>query len=369
MTSHSILSPSSYGRLAYCRAAPTMEHDYPGDDTQSSREGTAAHEYAYGLMDGTEGLAVGVLNAATRLEYTQEMADGAQLYADDIASTLGPQWRGYVRLEQRIDLDNLHPEAWGTPDALAVYPKHIFCWDYKFGHLYVDAFENWQMIGYVSKLVESLSPEDELITKVTLTVVQPRSFHPDGPIRRWTVWAWELRPYLNTLKGWLAEAMETDVQASPHPKACAYCSARPQCVALRNAAYAAMDYARAKQAVKLQPHELGIELSRVEDMEALLEAYRTGLEEETEGALRHGVAVPGYTMAPGRAVLQWNVPQELLADLGDAIWKPREPITPTQARDRKLLAPELLDAYAVRPNGALKLTRVDHKLAKKVFSS
>jgi len=369
MGEHSLLSPSSYGRLAHCRAAPTMEHDYPGEDTQASREGTAAHAYAYGLMTGAFVPSVGALHSETGLEYTQEMADAAQLYADDIASTLGPQWRDHVRLEQRVDLDNLHPEAFGTPDALAVYPKYIYCWDYKFGHMYVDAFENWQMIGYVSKFVEALSSDDEMTTRVTLTVVQPRNFHPDGPIRRWTVWAWELRPYINLLKGWLAEAMHPDVKATPHPDACLYCSARPQCVALRNAAYAVMDYARTKQAVKLQPHELGIELGRIQDMEQLLKAYRTGLEEETEGALRHGVAVPGYTMAPGRSVLQWNVPPELLADLGDAIWKPREPITPTQARDRKLLAPELLDAYATRPAGALKLTRVDHTLAKKVFTS
>ena len=96
-----------------------------------------------------------------------------------------------------------------------------------------------------------------------------------------------------------------------------------------------MDYTRERQALALKPEQLGVELARVQDAAALLKAYATGLEEEVEGALRHGVPVANYTMAPGKSVLQWNVPLELLADFGESIWVPRKPITPTQARDRK----------------------------------
>ena len=369
MSEHSLLAPSSYGRLAYCRAAPTMEAAYPDEDSLHAIEGRAAHAVAYDYA--STGIMPALRSPSPHgVEVTQDMIDGAQLYIDDIASELGAAWRNHIFMEQRADLSGLHPLAWGTPDADAAYPGFIYLWDYKYGHRYVDPFENWQLIGYMYDLVSKLSVEEELTTTVQMTIVQPRNFHRDGPIRRWTVKASELRPYFNILKGWLAEATAEVIDASPSPSGCQDCSARHVCVALRDAAYAAMDYAQRAVAHNLQPDQLGIELARVEDMADLLEAYKSGLEEEAVGVLRRGANVPHYTMAPGRASLEWAMPPEFVAgQLSDKLWAPRKLITPTQAKTQKLVTEELLDAFAHRPPGALKLARVDNKLAKKVFKS
>lgn len=368
MTAHSRLAPSSYGRLAHCRAAPIMEAMFPGEDTMPSLEGHAQHHVAYCMAVRPDELPL-IGSLFESVEITQEMYDGARMYLDDIASELGASWRQHVHLEERVDLSGLHPEAWGTLDARAQYPGFLYFWDDKFGHRYVDAFENWQLIAYSYPFVAALSPEEELTTSVQFTIVQPRNFHPDGPIRRWTVKAYELRAYYNTLRGWLAEATTEGVAANPVPAACQDCSARHACVALRNAAYAGMDYARQAQAHNLSPDQLGTELARVEDMTKLLEAYQSGLQEEAEGALRRGVSVPNYTLAPGRSSLAWAVDEEIVASLGEELYAPRKLITPTQARDRKLITSDLLEAYAHRPAGSLKLSRIDHKLAKKVFKS
>jgi hypothetical protein len=368
MSAHSRLAPSSYGRLAHCRAAPIMEAMYPSEDSEATRSGKCAHHVAKLVLDGLPAPMIGTQEQQFETEVTEEMIQGVQMYVDDIAGELGAAWRNHLYAEERVDLSGLHPEAWGTLDARAQYPGHLFFWDFKYGHRYVDAFENWQLIAYSYPFVAALTPEEELTTTVQFTIVQPRNFHPDGPIRRWTVKAHELRAYYNILAGWLAEAMDDHVAATPFPAACQDCSARHACVALRNAAYTAMDSTREAHAQNLPPEQLGIELARVEDLAALLDAYKTGLEEEAAGVLKRGASVPNYTMAPGRASLEWSLPPEFLAnELGDRIWKPRAVITPTQAKAQRLISDELLAAYATRPPAALKLSRVDHKLAKKVF--
>lgn len=370
MAAHSLLAPSSYGRLAHCRAAPTMEFAYPSEDSPSSVEGRAAHLVAQLMIESDTVLPIGTVLDGN-VEVTAEMIEAARMYADDIAVTLGANWQQKVRLEVPVTLKGLHEEAYGTPDAVAQFPKFLYVWDFKYGHRYVDAFENWQLIGYSFPFVENLTTEEELNTEVILTIVQPRNFHPDGPIRRWRIKAWELRAYYNTLRGWLNEAMLEPPTASPYPTACQDCSARHVCVALRNAAYTSMDCARQAQAHGLTPDQLGHELLRVQDAAALLDAYRTGLEEEAEGAIRRGFPVPNFTMAPGRTSLEWALSEEMITDLaagtGVSLHAPAKLITPTQARDRKLISAEALEAYTRRPPGKLKLSRIDHQLAKKVF--
>jgi hypothetical protein len=351
-----------------------MEAAYPSEDSPASLEGHAAHLVAQMMIEHDTVLPVGsVLDG--NVEVTTEMVEAARLYVDDIASELGASWRQHVLVEKPVSLQGLHPEAFGTPDLVGQFPRFLFLWDFKYGHRYVDAFENWQLIGYAFAYIEAMTAEEEMQTEVVFTIVQPRNFHPDGPVRRWKVKAFELRGYFNQLKGWLAEAMAPNVVASPTPSACQDCSARVKCVALRNAAYTGMDLAQASQAHALDTVQLGAELTRVQDLGALLESYQSGLEEEAEGAIRRGVSVPGFTMAQGRASLEWNVPDDMVASIvgtpetqpTNPLYAPLKLLTPTQARDRKLIPPEMVEAFTHRPGGKLKLSRVDHKLAKKVF--
>jgi hypothetical protein len=301
------------------------------------------------------------------IEVTQDMLDGASLYVDDVRTVLGDSCPASIQVEEPITLEGLHPEAWGTPDLVAVRPKHIFVWDYKFGHGYVDVFENWQLIAYSFPFVDALSPDEEMQTTVVFTIVQPRCFCPEGPVRRWSVKASDLRAHYNTLRGWLAEASSPLPIATPTPAACVYCSARHACQPLRDAAEQTVDYAKTMTAHTLDAPQLGRELAYMQDAQALLSAYISGLEEEVEGSIKHGVPVPGYTLAPASSPLRWSVPEELVAQLGEAMWAPRKLITPSQARDRKLISPEVLEAFAEREPGRLKLTRIDNSLAKKVF--
>lgn len=371
MTNHALLSPSSFNRLQYCRAAPTAEHDYPSDDHPSAIEGRAAHLVAqlYATANVLMNAGETVADEGNLTEVTAEMREGAIMVASDIAQELGASWRQRIVCEETVSLAGLHPESWGTLDYRAQFPGYLYFWDYKFGHRYVDAFENWQMIAYSYPFVSALSPEEEMTTTVQFTIVQPRNYHQDGPVRRWVVKAHELRAYYNILAQWMHEALAQPVMANPVPAACQDCSARHVCSALRGAAYVAMDLAKEAAQYGLQPDQLGVELSRVQDMATLLKAYQTGLEEEADGTIRRGVQVPNFTLGSTSNPLQWAVPDEDILALGDAcgvdLRKPREILTPTQAS--KLLPAGVIDQYAKRIGRALKLTRANHTLAKKVF--
>jgi hypothetical protein len=92
--------------------------------------------------------------------------------------------------------------------------------------------------------------------------------------------------------------------------------------------------------------------------------------------VRNGRAVTGYGMEPGRSIERWSAPlpevSGLAQTLGVELCKEPELITPTQARaalKRRALPPELLDAYAVRPNGAMRFTRSSTIKARKAFGA
>ena len=103
----------------------------------------------------------------------------------------------------------------------------LYLWDYKFGYLVVEAFENWQVINYTAGIVELFNIdgiEDQNIT-VHLRIVQPCAHHVDGPIRTWSVKLSDLRAYFNVLKSNAAIAMSNDsvIRSGSH---CVYCTAR-----------------------------------------------------------------------------------------------------------------------------------------------
>lgn len=91
--------------------------------------------------------------------------------------------------------------------------------------------------------------------------------------------------------------------------------------------------------------------------------------------MRAGRAVPGYGMEPGQAREGWIAPLPEVTSLGDVLGvelrAEAKLLTPTQARaalKRRALDPTTLDAYAHRPQGALKFAKSSPIHARKVFT-
>lgn len=369
MTAHSILAPSSAHRWVECPGSVRLEQEYPErEESESSREGTAAHWVAEQALRSMPVPAIGSL-APNGVAVTDEMLEGAELVlrtVGGVASSLGD-----VRIEQRVSMPRIHPDNWGTPDYVYwASPRELWIWDYKFGHGLVEARGNWQLIDYAAGVVEQmLAPANgggaaALETDITvhLVVIQPRSYHATGPVRSWTVNAASLRPYYIKLERAALEALGDAPRHVPTPEGCKHCTGRHACEALQSSAWSSVDVAYSYSAGNnLRGAALGRELKNMRKAAELLAARVSGLEEEVEARLRRGEQVVWWGMESVPGKLDWSAPEaevDALATLmGVDLAKPRSLITPTQAK--KLLPAAVVDQYSARRPSAVKLAEVD----------
>lgn len=338
-------------------------------------EGEAAHWVVEMSAKGSP--PVLTQQAPNGVAVTREMTEGAELVMQTFLRHLGPDWRSMVFIEKRISIKRIHAEhCWGTPDyyAWARLPDGrfvLFLFDYKFGHDVVEVFENDQLVTYTAGLLDEVPHLDDRNIIVQMVIIQPRSSHRDGTVRGWRVLASDLRAQINILSGAAHEALKDDALATPDPDACGNCSGRAHCEAAQKSAYGGA--ARGQRAVPhdLTPHALGLELHYLERAQDMLKARVSGLRAQAEALITQGQAVPFYKMSPTASRLKWKYPPEAVIGLGMMDGKdlraPVEVITPTQARDRKLMSEDNLKLYAERMPGAMKLAHDDGSDARLTF--
>lgn len=386
---HAFLAPSSAhiwagdgSPGAGCAASATMQARYPDDEeSEEAREGTAAHWYVSETLNGRD-VQVGAI-AENGERITAEMVDCAQGLLTDIRDT----WQTcfdeggspVMWVEQRMHMAVVHAENWGTPDVVLIdaLRRKLFVWDYKYGHRFVDAAGNLQLIDYAIGALSALAiPHHEWPEwSVSLNIAQPRNYHSLGPLREWQTDGRKLldeyRPALNAAAN-RATAPDPGYQTGEY---CRDCSARHACPALQQVAAYAIDVAkRAEPPVDLTPHALGLELRHLDDAAARIKARKTGLEEQALGMIRRGDRVPFFKAQHATGRERWTVPAAEAFALGDImgvdVRKPQEPVTPNQARkafDKAGVDASVIKAYAETPRGALRLEKVDDNDAKLAF--
>lgn len=379
---HARIAPSSLYLTVACTASVTMRESVPPrPDTEETLEGTAAHLVAMWAAQGRL-LAVGerFKSQGREWECDIDMHNGAKRYAAAIGGL-----HSELRLEDPVRTSAIHPEhSYGTPDAWRCFTvgawarevgeqiasaalkgcvtttEHVVrVGDYKYGHRFVEVFENWQLIDYGFGVIERLKLDDSKVL-FEFILVQPRSYHRDGPVRVWRVPAIELRPLLNIAFNKAHEAL------GPNPIAttgehCIDCDARAVCATYRRTTGCVIDYSGEPELVPLDATAIGQELRLVDAAIQRLEGRREGLAVAAEATIRAGQTVPHYELAPGRSNLTWRegvTPQEI-ADYGDLIGielrKPMAVFTPTQCVDAGVSETAILKDYAYKPPAALKL--------------
>lgn len=351
-------------RTVQCPGSVTMQEQFPDDgDNTAAREGTAAHEVLARVLAG-EIVALGSLTEnGTVVDKT--MIDGAHLMLDNIEATLGPAWPDLVLVEQTLaGSASLGPDVWGTPDVRTIDRADVprITWDYKYGHGLVEVYKNLQLLTY-----EELRPQ-KFSDNIDLRIVQPRAFHPDGPVRRWTtnttMWA---RAYTEIREA-VAEAVGHATRLRVGNE-CDYCSARRACPELARVSGRLADYAKMGQPFDLSALALGDELAYTTQAIALLEARRSGLDAQATRFIEQGQPVPGWELARGRGSTDWIVPAEHVINMGMLhglnLAKPAEAVTPLQAKELGF-DPDLVRDFSKRTPGAEKLVKASSK-AEQVF--
>lgn len=377
-SAHSILAPSGAEQLAGCEGSVMMQaqHPEPGDSV-ASMEGTAAH------WVGSECLLTGIMPTVGTLApngvmVDQTMVEGAQLWVDLAWEVLALDPAAVIRVEERLDVPDVHPLCYGTPDTSIWLPTlgQVHTLEYKYGFGVVEAYENYQDVEYASGELSRLKAQGVDVSDVVVRVhiIQPRAWHPLGRVRSWRV-----RP--SDMDGACPDGMiavlrrqaERALGDAPMLRAgrhCKHCTARHACAAAQTAALAGFEYVRRAGSTPLDPIALGLELATLVEAEAAIKARRTGLEEQALQTLRSGGAVPGWGIEHGRGSRKWTKPDSEVIALGEMLGvqlaKPAAAITPTQAA--KLIDGSVISSYSTSYPGAASLAQVSKSLALQVFS-
>lgn len=338
-----------------------MQRPQEGEDLTAANEGTAAHEVVSTMLRDGEILPLGHVTPIG-VAVDEDMQDHAVVLVERALAEAGGT---IVMSETGVKMPRIHADCWGTCDIwwIDLETQTLEIVDYKYGHGFVDAFRNWQLLAYAEGAREysQLRPK-----QIRMRIFQPRNYDRAGPWREWTITADEHDYYVKELH-LAAKLVSPNAHAKTGP-ACTHCTGRAGCEALQRSGMLVSDMAAA--ATGHDPEEVGSELRQLHHAQMLLKARITGLEEVAKARLRSGQRVQGYGLEQGSKREKWTVPVEEVVALGAAMGidlaKPPEAITPVQAR-KKGLDSSVTDLVAVKPPGELKLVPVTEQRAARAF--
>lgn len=374
MSGHSVIAPSSAARRIQCPQSTTLEALFPEtEDSIEAAEGVAAHWAVSEMLSGRL-VDVGVI-APNGLPLTQQMVDAADAVYDDVTRELAPYGLkpSDGRAECQVRIPRVHADSFGTPDwyiviQLAPNKYLVLLYDFKFGHRFVEVFENPQLVEYLAGVTHGISDalnEVQIVAKIA----QPRAYHRQGSIRAWRTSLLALRALINVSSNAAHEALGPAPRARVGPE-CRDCRARHACPALQAAGFAAMDEAR-----RVEPEELTVEAAALERKMVLraielLKARDSGLEQQLLAHAKAGRQVPGWRIEHGSGREKWTRPDAeiiaVAAALGVNVAKPVEAMTPNQAREAGLNL-EVVQAFTTRPRAAATLVEDDGSKLRSIF--
>lgn len=330
-----------------CPAAATALDRHKGDPvSEARREGDAAHQVAMHALDTGELLPIGFITDSG-VPVDADMIEGAELWVE----TLGGGWT----TEETVSIPGMNDgriDAWRmTGDVLEIA-------EYKYGHRHVDAVENWQLIAYAIGLAREYDA-----MRFTLTIVQPRSYSPGGPVRTWGFDA--TIGVLNSLSDKLNLAI-TAAREEPTRQVtgdyCLLCPGKHECASFLSVGDNAVDLSGYADPVELSPGAVSKMLVARTTALDRLKAQVDALEELAIRQIKGGANLPHWQMTASQGREKWTTDSASVIALGEALGldlrKPLDCITPAQARKAGLSADDIAQ-IAERPPGAAKLTRFD----------
>ena len=350
-----------------------MNRLYPQPDSPDSLEGTAAHWVFSEMLAGviiTEGM-----KADNGVFVTEEMIEGAELLVDYVRSKIPAD--AVLHVEERLAIPNIHEQCFGTPDVWAFdhHTMTLFNVDYKFGHRFVDEFENDQGVCYIDGILVQLAeyfdtPVGELDQRIVVkfTIIQPRCFYRGEPVRTWSIMARDIRGQVNQLKS-AAELSLVDNPTATTNEYCSDCNGRHACPALQQAAYSDAEFSVQSSPVELPPEAASLELHMLERSLDRLQARVSGLKEAVGEYGRQGKPTPYHKLEQGYGRQGWTVPPDQVINMGQLMGidlAKKAVITPKQAI-KSGIDEGVVAAYSQTPLGSIKLISCNPSDVRRVF--
>lgn len=291
---HSELGASSYSRWRECPGSIRLSRGIEKKSSIYAEEGTRAHALAEKILR----LKLDEKMSLEEFE-TDEMLEAVQVYVEHVRELQGFLPR-FEAVEQRFDLSAYYPDLFGTCDYVCYFEetKTLHIVDYKHGAgVAVEVEENEQLMYYgIGALHKNKMP----IEKIVLTIVQPRCYHPDGPIRSWETDPMRMLDFVADLIDDAKATAKEDAPIKPGEH-CRWCPAQAICPSLKNRALVAAQEAFAPDAA-YSPEKLAEALSLAPQVEAWAKAVREFAYREAES----GRVPPGWKLVDKRVSRKWG---------------------------------------------------------------
>lgn len=304
---HARFSPSGAHRWANCPGSIRAERGLPDTAGTFARHGTAAHELAEwcGKNELPPANFAGdpIAVQGETFEVDHEMTEAVELYLETVNADAAPG--DTLTWEKRYNLPFLPGESFGTADATRYDPETqtLRVYDLKYGQgVAVEAVENLQGLCYAGGAVYALGAHCP-VRRVEVVIVQPRAFHPEGPVRRWMIDVVDLSERLADLRQAAERTM--DPQAPRKPGSwCRFCKAQATCATLSSYALAEAQMVFNDTPVDpdtLTPEQVGNLLLKA----AVIRSWIGAVETHVYSLLNAGTQVPGWKLVDKRPRRSW----------------------------------------------------------------
>lgn len=359
---HSPLGASAAERWMNCPGSVALlkELELPHtDEADYRRDGTAAH----GALEKCLKTGVDAWELAGEkfhdTEATVEILDAVQVFLDHARPLIAEGAKTYIEFGISSPL---HPLFYGTVDFAIVHENRLVVRDYKHGAgIIVEVEENPQIMYYAYGILR-LHPDVET---VSLGIVQPRGFHPDGPIRTWEVSAEYIRNWAEMVLLPAMHRTEFDDTLDAGPW-CRFCPAKLVCPML-TALFEAACNANPKHIINLSDESIGHSYQYIPPVKSYLKA----LEEETLRRLMANHTIGGVKLVNKKANRVFKPGAvDALAVLGEDIYTKPEIKSPSQLEELGERAKKLVREWAYTPQtGYTVALETDKRPAVKVQST
>jgi hypothetical protein len=329
---HSEYSPSGGKRWVNCPASIRMVKEAPKKESSSfyANEGTAAHELAALCLEEETVPSMYIGKQFNKIIADTHMARETNKYVDYVLGKV--TWDSQLFVETRIPMFNLEEDMFGTSDAIIISKDTFEIIDLKYGKgVLVEAEDNYQLAIYAIGIVEWLKTEgihysDE--TEITLTIVQPRAPHIEGPIRSWMVTIAGLKELSHKIKKAVHNSKSENPSFGPSDENCRWCEASPFCKPfaeynVKAAQLEFADFAKPKNEFSnslADRNSLSLDqLAKILKHSKAIEQWLKGVTEFAIEEMRRGKEIPTYKLVYGRSIRAWEnqvAAEELILDKG-----------------------------------------------------
>ena len=379
MAKHAILGASSSKRWMGCPGSVRMIAGVPsGPSSKYAELGTAAHTLGEWSLEKNvdprefKGEII-TTDEGNSFVVDDDMIDAVRVYYELIRDEAKEQGLPHeaIKLEERFNLEWLHKGMFGTNDASFSVPfGDLYIYDYKHGAgVAVDAIDNTQMVYYaIGASYDVERGEWHDYENIHMTIVQPRAYHEDGEVRRWTISMEELKEWAKTLKVAAIATEAKDAPLVPSDEACRWCNAASFCKAIQEKA---MEVARVDfSPIVPEGHNDIVDKMSLEDCVRVVEHKKLlkSFVEACEWRLEHSIlrerkTVEGMKIIRGRGSRDWIDVTDAQRILSQTLpmWKIMDMKLKSPAQLEKVVWKKLIADLIVKKEGVLKVAHVSAK--------